>query len=141
MFRHAMHFPSWNVKESSSAEAEPGKQSITQPALQIDRLATQKLYHQMVTVLEELLKVLCSPRTLLRPILPVDRVRICVRFTSCRSFRGSWPRESTRRGAAKRRKRLTYPWKAPCYATPGNKDLVGLFDRFIKASRKAAELH
>jgi len=23
--------------------------------------------------------------------------------------------------------------KAPCYATPGNKDLVGLFDRFIKA--------
>jgi 26S proteasome regulatory subunit N9 len=45
---------------------------------EIDRLATQKLYHQMVTVLEELLK-------------------------------------------------------APCYATPGNKDLVGLFDRFIKA--------
>jgi 26S proteasome regulatory subunit N9 len=44
---------------------------------EIDRLATQKLYHQMITVLEELLK-------------------------------------------------------APCYATPGNKDLIELFDKFIR---------
>jgi 26S proteasome regulatory subunit N9 len=57
-------------------------QKSTHPELaekvdEIDRLATQKLYFQMTTILEELLK-------------------------------------------------------APCYAKPGNKDLIGFFERFIK---------